>query len=89
MVTVFLGSGLSQRAALPSRSNFPPGSLRLHGKGVRTVNGPAAEFAFWTAAGTTSAMAVAAPRAAPSKSGPATGPAATSRGSVTGVTEST
>ncbi|MFF4948496.1 hypothetical protein [Streptomyces chattanoogensis] len=75
-LAVFVGWGLSQRAqpslfpdtspchgisATPVSQYFPPDSFCLHADGeLRTVNGPNAKLVFWTAAGTTLAMAIAA-----------------------------
>ncbi|GAU65022.1 putative membrane protein CrgA [Streptomyces sp. NBRC 110611] len=75
-LTVFVGGGLSQRAQLslfpetspchgtrsaPVSQYFPPDSFCLHADGeLRTVNGPNAKLVFWTAVGTTLAMAIAA-----------------------------
>ena len=75
-LTVFAGCFLSQRAqptlfpetspchgidAAPVSQYFPPDSFCRHADGeLRTVNGPDSKFVFWTAAGTTLAMPVAA-----------------------------
>ncbi|MBM7441166.1 hypothetical protein [Streptomyces sp. HB132] len=74
-LTVSVGLILSQRAqptlfpdtspcygtrSTPVSQYFPPDSFCLHADGeLRTANGPAAKFLFWTAAGTTAAMVVA------------------------------
>ncbi|MEU9773724.1 hypothetical protein [Streptomyces sp. NPDC047968] len=75
-LTVFTGGALSQRAqptlfpdtspcygtgGTPVSQYFPPDSFCLHADGeLRTVNGVTAKLVFWTAAGTTFAMAIAA-----------------------------
>ncbi|MEW2390017.1 hypothetical protein AB0933_16870 [Streptomyces venezuelae] len=75
-LTVFAGWFLWQRAqpglmpdtspchgisAAPVSRYFPPDSFCRHADGeLRTVNGPGARFVFWTAAGTTVAMPIAA-----------------------------
>ncbi|MEU1482545.1 hypothetical protein [Streptomyces sp. NPDC005752] len=78
-LTVVVSGFLSQRAqpylfpetspcygtrSTPVSQYFPPDSFCRHADGdVRPVNGPDAKLVFWTAAGTTVAMAVAAARA--------------------------
>jgi hypothetical protein len=78
-LTVFAGWFLSQRAqpslfpetspchgidATPVSQYVPPDSFCRHADGeLRTVNGPDSRFVFWTAAGTTVAMPLAAVRA--------------------------
>ncbi|MFE0823570.1 hypothetical protein [Streptomyces sp. NPDC058847] len=75
-LTVFVGWFLSQRAQpnlfpetspchgisdTPVSQYFPPDSFCRHADGeLRTVNGADSKFAFWTAAGTTLAMPIAA-----------------------------
>ncbi|MFJ2563255.1 hypothetical protein ACIP6V_20775 [Streptomyces sp. NPDC088770] len=76
-LTVIMGWILSQRAQpflFPEESPchgtgaavsqyFPPDSFCLHSDGeLRSVNGPAAQLLFWTAAGTTGAAVVVAAR---------------------------
>ncbi|MER7575968.1 hypothetical protein [Streptomyces sp. NPDC126514] len=78
-LTVFAGWFLSQRAqpslfpetspchginATPVSQYVPPDSFCRHADGeLRTVNGPDSRFVFWTAAGITVAMPLAAVRA--------------------------
>ncbi|MGW8698745.1 hypothetical protein ACWGOK_17735 [Streptomyces eurythermus] len=75
-LTVFAGGVLSQRAqpvlfpdtspcygtrSTPVSRYLPPDSFCRHADGeLRTVNGPDARLVFWTAAGGTTVMAVAA-----------------------------
>ncbi|MBK3527006.1 MULTISPECIES: hypothetical protein [Streptomyces] len=75
-LTVLAGGALSQRAqptlfpdtspcygtgGTPVSRYFPPDSFCRHADGeLRTVNGPNAKLVFWTAAGGTTVMAVAA-----------------------------
>nr|WP_306317435.1 MULTISPECIES: hypothetical protein [unclassified Streptomyces] len=74
-VTVVVGGGLALRAqpglfpeaspchgvGAPVSRYFPPDSFCRHDDGeLRSVNGPAAKFVFWTATGTVLAVPVAA-----------------------------